>query len=554
MAPINLAADALHAEKHRWPGENFEQAMDRVANATSDDFVHLIELMPILRGRRFLPGGRIQLAVGSGKNVTGLNCYVSGTIADSMVDGDGSIMQRVMEAAATMRMGGGIGYDFSPLRPEHALIKKLGAASSGPLSFMEIFNATCKAIASAGKRRGAQMGIMRVDHPDIEKFIESKNNKTALTNFNLSVAITDEFMVAVQNDLSFDLRFEDKVYKTISAKALWDKLMRSTYDYAEPGVVFIDTINRMNNLWYCETIAATNPCAEQPLPPHGACLLGSFNLTQYVASRVFDYERFTADIWHVVRMMDNVIDETIYPLPAQKAEALSKRRMGLGYTGLANAIEYCLGRPSYGDPDFLAMQEKITRTLCNEAYMASIDLAKEKGAFPLYDDRYLEGNFIRGLPEDIQEGIAAHGIRNSHLTSIAPTGSISMGAGNVSSGCEPVFSYEQTRLVNGEPVDLNDYGVTYLGIKGRRTADVTIDQHLAVLGATVPYIDSAVSKTCNVPTDIAFEDFEHVYMRAWEMGVKGCTTFRLGGKREGILESKDSQVCVINADGSRSCD
>lgn len=559
---VGVLAETFRAEKHALPGESFDQSMDRISGALADDFIHQIEFNRILKDRRFLPGGRIQAGAGTGKQVTLQNCYVASTISDSLVDGPNSIMDVVKQAAATMRMGGGIGYDFSTLRPERAIVKKLGAESSGPLSFMKIFDAVCKTIASAGNRRGAQMGVMRVDHPDIVKFITAKHDNQTLTQFNLSVGITDAFMEAVLNDTDFDLVFDGKVYETVSAKWLWDLLMHSTYDYAEPGVLFIDTINKKNNLWYCEEIAATNPCGEQPLPPNGACLLGSINLTRYVTPKGFDYDLLEGDIYIIVRAMDNVIEQSLYPIPEQKEQQFLKRRMGIGYTGLANAIETVLGKPCYGDPDFIEMQHELFRILRDTCYRASIELAKEKGPFPLFDaEKYLQSEFIQLMPEDIIRDIGRYGIRNSHLTSIAPTGTISLAAGNVSGGAEPVFAYEQERKVrtpDGEiTVNLQDYAYNHFGIKGRRTSEVTVAQHLAVLKATVPYIDSAVSKTCNVPTEIDLEEFKGVYLAAWKNGNKGCTTFRLGGKRFGILESKDKEaeggVCTINEDGTRSC-
>ena len=348
--PQTLAADSLHAMKYRGPGEDFREAMNRVAFGLKDSDRHYHELRQILLYQRFCPGGRIQSAIGSSRSTTAYNCFVSGTIADSFVEGNGSIMSRAHEAAATMRMGGGIGYNFSTLRPRGDLITKLQSQSSGPVSFMHIFDAVCLATSSSGHRRGAQMGILRIDHPDIEEFIRSKQNDTALQGFNISIATTDEFMEAMIAERDFDLRFAGKVYRTLNAAELWEKVMRSTWDYAEPGVVFIDTIDRMNNLWYCETLAATNPCGEQPLPPFGACLLGSFNLVKYLlpkiapvgsAQYVFDADQLEEDIPAIVRGMDNVIDRTKYPLAEQKAEALAKRRMGLGVMGLANAIEAC---------------------------------------------------------------------------------------------------------------------------------------------------------------------------------------------------------------------
>ena len=566
----------LHAQKYRGSGESFREAMNRIAAALKDDDQHFADFRDALLGMRFLPAGRIQSAMGSTRQVTPYNCYVSGTIHDSFVDGDGSIMARAAEAAATMRMGGGIGYDFSTLRPRGDLIRKLQSYSSGPVSFMHIFDAICKCVASSGHRRGAQMGVMRVDHPDIEEFIHAKQpgkdvqplwdlvaelpegaqkqqlvmslqQTLKLTGFNVSVAVTDKFMECVASGEPFPLTFEGRTYREVDARALWDAIMRGTWDWAEPGVLFIDAINRMNNLWYCETIAATNPCGEQPLPPYGACLLGSFNLVKYIykdgAGRyAFDWDQYREDIPHVVRAMDNVVDRAIYPLPHQKQEAKDKRRMGLGITGLANAAE-ALGH-EYGSPAFLAFEAEVLDTLRDESYLASAHIAKVKGSFPKFDkDKYLQGQFIKTLREDVRDAIAKYGIRNSHLTSIAPTGTISLCADNVSSGIEPVFAYSFDRTVvefSGPRVEtVEDYGARVFGVRGKACSRVTVQEHVAALTVAAQRVDSAVSKTCNVPSDISWEDFKNVYVSAWEGGAKGCTTFRLGGKRSGILVVKD---------------
>lgn len=594
----------LHAQKYRGEGESFREAMNRIAAALKDDDRHFADFRDALLGMRFLPAGRIQSAMGSTRQVTPYNCYVSGKINDSFVDGDGSILERATEAAATMRMGGGIGYDFSTLRPRGDLIRKLQSHSSGPVSFMHIFDAICKCVASSGHRRGAQMGVLRVDHPDIEEFIHAKQpardvqplwdmvaalpdgpekqqlifslqNTLRLTGFNVSVAITDEFMEAVAAGKPFPLRFEGRVYREVDARALWESIMRGTWDWAEPGVLFIDAINRMNNLWYCETIAATNPCGEQPLQPYGACLLGSFNLVRYIVRDssgkfAFDWDQYKEDIPTVVRAMDNVVDRAIYPLPQQKKEAQDKRRMGLGITGLANAGE-ALGF-LYGSPDFLRFEAQVLDTLRDEAYLASAHIARDKGSFPMFDrEKYLQGEFVKTLREDVRDAIARHGIRNSHLTSIAPTGTISLCADNVSSGIEPVFAYSFDRTVvefTGPRVEtVHDYGARAFGVKGKTCDRVTVQEHVAALTTAAQRVDSAVSKTCNVPSDISWEDFKNVYVSAWEGGAKGCTTFRLGGKRSGILVAKDegdageaqteepaSQCRIDPATGRRECE
>jgi ribonucleoside-diphosphate reductase alpha chain len=546
IGPQNAFCDALHAEKYRSPGESFREACSRVANVLTDNDADFHIFREILLTQRFLPGGRIQSAIGSTRATTPHNCYVSGTIADSFVEGSASIMNRAKEAAATMRMGGGIGYDFSTLRPRGALIKKLQSNSSGPIAFMDIFDAVCRATASSGHRRGAQMGVLRIDHPDVEEFIRAKQNSNKLTGFNISLAVTNEFMWAVIEDKNFNLKWSDVVYRTVKARDLWNMVMRSTYDWAEPGILFIDTINRENNLYYCETIAATNPCGEQPLPPYGACLLGSFNLVSYLTGVAgkwsFDYNQFIVDIPKVVEAIDNVIDYGRYPLQEQEDEAHNKRRMGLGVTGVANCIE-ALGFP-YGSLGFRSTLENILSTLANEAYTASSLLAKKKGSFPLYDkEKFLAGKFINGLKEQTYKAIAANGLRNSHLLSIAPTGTISMAADNVSSGIEPVFSYTQERIVIGpngpETQIIDDYGFKYLGVKGKRTTDCTALEHLNVLIAAQRWVDSSISKTCNLPKDYPYEDFKNIYLTAWKNGCKGCTTYRAGGMRAGILSSRD---------------
>lgn len=560
-------SETLHARKYRLPGEDFRTCASRQASALKDDDQHFWEYRQVLLEQRFLPAGRVQSAIGAPKGVTPYNCYVSGTIADSFVDDEGSIMQRATEAAATMRMGGGIGYDFSTLRPRGEMIRKLQSRSSGPISFMDIFDAVCKCTASTDNRRGAQMAVLRIDHPDVEEFVLSKQNQHRLTGFNISLAITDEFMRHLATGEAFPLRWDGRVYKEVDPVALWEVIMRSTWDWAEPGVLFIDTINRMNNLYYCETIAATNPCGEQPLPPFGACLLGSFNLVSYlektgiVGQYDFDWDQLAADLMPVVRAMDNVVDLAKYPLPQQRSEGLKKRRMGLGITGLANAGE-ALGHP-YGSERFLEFERRVLTVIRDEAYRASALLAKEKGAFPAFDaDLYLAGRFIKSLPDDVRDLIRRHGIRNSHLTSIAPTGTISLCSDNVSSGIEPVFDYSFDRTTiefTGPRVErVEDYGVRVLGVRGVRARDVAAEDHLAVLAQASQLVDSAVSKTCNIHGKMPWDAFKNLYVRAWETGCKGCTTFNEHGKRGGILVAASdvpedaSQVEVLEASGGET--
>ena len=566
--PISIELDEM---KYRQTGESFRDKCSRIADALKDDDAHYAAFRNALLDMRFLPAGRVQAAMGAARQVTPYNCFVSPTIPDTMA----GIMATAGIAAETMRLGGGIGYDFSTIRPRGDLISKTGSPASGPVSFMRIFDAVCSTVASAGHRRGAQMGVLRVDHPDIEEFIRAKQNTNSLTNFNVSIAVTDAFMEAVRENSGFDLVWGGKKYRTINSRNLWTEIMRSTWDWAEPGVLFIDRINEMNNLWYCETIAATNPCAEQPLPPNGACLLGSFNLTKYISTeeigysegkpellRVFNWDQFFADIPVVVRAMDNIVDRALYPLEAQYQEAISKRRMGLGVTGVANALE-ALGLP-YGSEGFLDLLDEILSEFTNAVYRASATLAAEKGPFPLYDKTaFLASKFVEVLDESTRQAIEKYGIRNSHLTSIAPTGTISLVADNISSGIEPVFSYGFDRTIQtyeGPRVErVDDYGVRVFGVRGKTADECSVDDHLAVLLVASKWMDSAVSKTCNVGDGVSFDEFKSVYWKAWEGGAKGATTFRAAGKRAGILvaapEEGEGAACFIDPEtGKRTCE
>ena len=566
IGPQIQACDDLHAQKYRLPNESFSEACARQAGAMADDDSHRHAFKEILLNQRYMPAGRVQAAMGSPKNVTAYNCFVSGVIEDSM----DSIMDKAKEAAETMRRGGGIGFDFSHIRPRNDRIVSLDSSASGPVSFMAIFDSVCNTIVSAGHRRGAMMSVLRVDHPDIEEFIRAKKDSTTLTNFNVSVGVTDEFMDCVAKKKMFDLQFEGRVYQAVDAAALWDEIMRNNWDWAEPGVLFVDRINEDNNLFYAETIEATNPCGEQPLPPYGACLLGSFNLVKYMERAnqhkdyyTFNYTQFKMDIPHVVRAMDNVIDRTQYPLEAQKKEAIAKRRMGLGITGLANILT--LMNIRYGSAEAVRYTRKITKTLMCGAYETSSLLAKEKGSFPLFTEEYHDSKFIQRLPLDIQDLIKRYGIRNSHLTSIAPTGTISFTADNISSGVEPVFSNQLDRTVQTEQgpiiVPLKDYVYNTYGIRSVEADDLSTDDHLDMQIAVQPFIDSAVSKTINVADDVTFDEFKGVYMKAWKGKLKGCTTFRAAGKRYGILnkvepleEPIEGAACFIDpATGNKEC-
>src|SRR3954453_10878604 len=500
---------------------------------------------------RFLPAGRVIAGAGAGRQVTLFNCFVMGEIPDDM----GGIFAHLREAALTMQQGGGIGYDFSTLRPKGTIVKGVGADASGPLSFMDVWDAMCRTIMSAGYRRGAMMATLACDHPDIEAFIEAKREPGRLRMFNLSVLVTDAFMQAVEEDAPWELHFGGTVAKVLPARELWDKIIRATYAYAEPGVIFIDRINRRNNLWYCEDIRATNPCGEQPLPPYGACLLGSLNLARFVKEPFtpqarLDTKALARLVPDVVRMMDNIIDISRFPLPAQKDEAEQKRRIGLGVTGLADALILCGLR--YGSPEAVAAVEEWLGAIQRAAYFASAELAAEKGAFPLYDrDKYLAGATVAGLDADVREAIGKHGIRNALLTSVAPTGTISLFADNVSSGLEPVFIFRYTRNVlmpdgTRREEEVTDYAYRlFRRLKGEPAPlpDCFVDaqtlapeDHVVMQAAVQRHIDSSISKTINVPADIPFDDFKHIYARAYELDCRGCTTYRRNEVTGGVLE------------------
>ncbi|MEO9778656.1 MAG: adenosylcobalamin-dependent ribonucleoside-diphosphate reductase [Sedimentitalea sp.] len=508
---------------------------------------------------RYLPAGRITAGAGTARQVTLFNCFVMGTIPDSM----GGIFEMLREAALTMQQGGGIGYDFSTIRPKGADVKGVAADASGPLSFMDVWDAMCRTIMSAGSRRGAMMATMRCDHPDIEDFISAKSDSARLRMFNLSVLVTDAFMEAVKADGPWELKFDDKIYHTVQARDLWNRMMRATYDYAEPGVIFIDRINSANNLAYCETIAATNPCGEQPLPPYGACLLGSINLARLVTDPFedaahLDEEGLTELVTMAVRMMDNVVDVSKFPLPEQAAEAQAKRRIGLGVTGLADALLMMGLR--YGSDEAARQTSHWLRAIARAAYLASVQLAKEKGAFPLFDaEKYLASGTMQQMDDDVREAIREHGIRNALLTSIAPTGTISLYAGNVSSGIEPVFAYAYTRKVlqkdgSRTEEEVEDYAVQMWRDKfgDKELPDyfvnaqtLTPSEHVRMQAAAQEWVDSSISKTINCPEDISFDAFKDVYLQAWETGCKGCTTYRpndVTGSVLSVSEDKGAEV------------
>ena len=503
---------------------------------------------------KYLPAGRITAGAGTARSVTLFNCFVMGTIPDSMA----GIFDMLKEAALTMQQGGGIGYDFSTIRPKGAPVAGVAADASGPLSFMDVWDAMCRTIMSAGSRRGAMMATMRCDHPDIEQFIGAKADSARLRMFNLSVLVTDAFMEAVKADGSWELVYGDKVYRTVKARDLWNRIMRATYDYAEPGVIFIDRINKANNLSYVEQIAATNPCGEQPLPPYGACLLGSINLARLVkqpfeAEAHLDEAELEGLVATAVRMMDNVVDASRFPLPQQLEEAQNKRRIGLGVTGLADAL--LMKGLRYGSEEAAAQTEAWLRLIARASYLASVELAKEKGAFPLFDaEKYLATGNMLNMDDDVRDAIREHGIRNALLTSIAPTGTISLYAGNVSSGIEPVFAYAYTRKVlqkdgTRTEEEVVDYAVQmWRDLKGDAELPEyfvnaqTLDPqaHVRMQAAAQKWIDSSISKTINCPEDISFEAFKDVYMQAYETGCKGCTTYRPNDVTGSVLSVSES--------------
>lgn len=536
----------------------------------------------ILRDFRFLPGGRILAGAGTGQRVTLFNCFVMGVMDDSL---DG-IFDALKEGALTMQQGGGIGYDFSPLRPAGLQARGTGMIASGPVSFMRIWDAMCSTILSTGARRGAMMATLRCDHPDIEAFIAAKREKGELRNFNQSVLVTDAFMDAVRDDAEWPLMFPADVpgrlpesrphqmpaaastvaVRNVRARALWDAILRANYEYAEPGVIFIDRVQRANNLYYCERINATNPCGEVPLPAYGACDLGSINLAQFVrmpftSEAELDIENIKATAAIAVRLLDNVYDVSGFPLAAQRARALESRRLGLGITGLADAL-LMLGL-RYDTEKARQIAATAMRAVCHSAYRASVGLAREKGAFPAFEaSPYLQGELIRTLPENILHDMAQYGIRNSHLTAIAPAGTISLLAGNVSSGIEPVFAAQFSRNVRRSSGEIETFAVMDYAVRVFRklmqddaalpptmqvAADISPDNQLLMQAVLQPHVDNAISKTVNIPENMKFDLFRRIYGQAHMLGLKGCTTFRPNPVTGSVLFAADvpAHCCAV---------
>lgn len=544
---------SIWEKKYRAPEDSEpDDTLRRVSRAIAGEDRFLEEeFFLMMKELKFLPGGRI-LAYAGTKNpkATLANCYVMGTIKDSME----GIMQALQESALTMKAGGGIGINFSTLRPKGDRVMGTNSYSSGPVSFMEMWNSMSRTISGVNHRKGAMIGILDADHPDIELFISAKKNNTSdnpvLEKFNISVGITDEFMRAVEEDAPWELKFNGKTYRTVKARELFNQIVRNAWAKGEPGVLFLTAINRMNNLYYCEKITACNPCGEQSLPPYGACTLGAVNLVQFVKNPFevdadIDCAELRRTVAAAVRFLDRTVDVNYYPLPEQKKEAESKRRIGLGIMGLASALAMLGVR--YGSSEALGVISKIMQEIRDAAYRESINLAKKFGSFPLFDSKkYLKSEFIKQLPEDIREQIKKYGIRNSHLLTVAPTGSISQLAGYVSGGVEPIFDLEMKRLnpEYDEEITIRDYAYELFLKKGKKGRDVFVtahqlspDEHLLVVAECQKYVDSSISKTINLPRDFSLESTKEIYIKAWKLGLKGCTIYRQGSLDVEILRS-----------------
>jgi len=589
LPPQEVCEEVL-IEKYAKNGERtVDEVRRRVAkalaqNESGEAVEHYTKRFMEAQNNGFIPAGRINSAAGTGLLATLINCFVQpvgDSVSESTADGVPGIYTALLEAAETMRRGGGVGYNFSALRPKGAKVKGTASSASGPLSYMKVYDVSCETVESAGARRGAQMGVLTVTHPDIEEFIIAKQTPGVLTNFNVSVGVTDDFMHAVENNGTFELFHiaepsEDLkaagaylrhdgmwVYKTVNARDVWDSIMKATYDYAEPGVLFLDRINRENNLHYVEVLEATNPCGEQTLPPYGCCCLGSIDLTKFIKNPFgmegkpeIDWDKLRGVVATAVRMLDNVLNVTQWPLRMQEREAHNKRRIGLGVTGLGDAlVMMCL---PYDSEEGREVAAAFAREVAHAAYRASIDLAIERGPFPAFDaEKYLQSGFAMRLPDDIRDGIRKHGIRNSHLTSIAPTGTISLAfADNASNGVEPAFSWSyirNKRMPDGTkrsyPVEDHAYrlyremggDVNNLPDYFRHALEISAKAHVDMVAAVKDYVDAAISKTVNVPADYPFDEFKDLYMDAWKQGLKGITTYRPSGVRGAVLTTADAK-------------
>jgi ribonucleoside-diphosphate reductase alpha chain len=580
----------IHADRHRGPEETYDDYAVRYCRAVARDSDKIFRrALHHIRHQSILPGGRQQVSVGRPFATTAFNCFVGPQIPDSL----SGIFDTLRQGAITMGAGGGIGWDFSTIRPEGEVVRGLGGMGSaaGPIHFMRPFNEMCKILVRSWAR-GAMMATLRVDHPDIIKFVNAKRSLGTLEKFNISVCVPDSFIEALARDGTIDLQFNGQKFGEARAWDIWGPIMESNWDWAEPGVIFIDRINRLNPLYYAEQIYSTNPCAEQPLPPHGCCLLGSYNLVKYLTPRHeslpsldesnpqivqlhkrahsrgapdgqqlvydLDWEYFDEAVEMSVRAYDNVIDRSSYPLPEQRAEEMAKRRMGIGPTAMANCLEI-MGLP-YASRGYIEMQDKILQRAANTAYKTSSQLAREKGKFPLFvTEKYCEGEFFKSLNDDVQWDIVRYGLRNSHLTSIAPTGTISLDADNVSGGIEPVFAYRQQRKVDMprlgivKEIELLDYAFNFYKVEGRTADQVTPEEHVRVQCGAQKWIDSSISKTCNVNGQVSgegpgitFSEFENIYLLAWVDGAKSCTTYNINGKRSGVI-SASPQVEAVQA-------
>ena len=580
LTPQQVSIDVLLEKYAKGDERSIEDVRRRVARALAAVESDAGKWEPLFfeaLENGFIPAGRINSAAGTTLSATLINCFVQpvGDSVSEVIDGKPGIYMALLEAAETMRRGGGVGYDFSSIRPHGALVRGTQSSASGPVSYMRVFDRSCETVESAGSRRGAQMGILRCDHPDIEEFIHAKD-KGDLSNFNISVAVTDAFMQAMEADGTWDLvhpvppgkeitgaperQATDGrwIYRTVKARDLWKQIMESTYDHAEPGVIFIDRVNADNNLSYVEKVEATNPCGEQPLPAYGCCCLGSVNLAPFVTGAFtqkakFDFEEFAKVVKVAVRMLDNVLDATVWPLPQQAEEAKSKRRVGLGFTGLGDAL-IMLGL-RYDGGEARKMGAKIAEAMRDDAYAASVDLAREKGAFPLLDaEQYLAApRFASRLPENIKSDIREHGLRNSHLLSIAPTGTISLAfADNAANGIEPPYSWTYQRKKREADGSFKVYGVEdhawrlfrHIGGDVEKlppqfvtALEISALDHMRMVAVVAPFVDSAISKTVNVPEDYPFDNFKDLYLEAWKAGLKGITTYRPNGVLGSVLSA-----------------